>query len=119
MTDRLPNAGDVYLADLDPTKGSEQSGIRPVIIISSDLMHHKSKRVIVCPITSNTQPWTTKLPLPNHAKTVGMVLTDQVRAIDRQARLLRHVETLPADFVILVRSYVGRLLELEVPPYAR
>ena len=43
-----------------------------------------------------------------------MVLTDQVRAVDKQDRALRFVETLPAEFVTLVRSYVGRLLDLEV-----
>ena len=43
-----------------------------------------------------------------------MVLTDQVRAVDRQERVLRYVETLAPEFVTLVRSYVGRLLELEV-----
>ncbi len=119
MTDRIPAAGDIYLADLDPIKGSEQSGVRPVLIISSNLMHEKSRRVIVCPITGNMQVWATKVALPDGLKTLGMVLADQVRAIDKGQRLLRHVETVPADFVIIVRSYVGRLLELEVPPHAR
>ena len=113
-TDRSPVAGDIFLADLDTTRGSEQAGFRPVMIISSGMMHTKSKRVIVCPITSNMQPWTTKLLLPVGFKTVGMVLTDQVRALDKAERLLRYIETLPVDFVTLVRSYVGRLLDLEI-----
>jgi mRNA interferase MazF len=115
MTDaRLIHAGDIYMVDLDPIRGSEQSGIRPVLVISSDLMHLKSKRIIICPITGNKEFWTTKVPLPENAKTAGMVLTDQVRAVGRQERILRYVETLAPDFVTLVRSYVGRLLELEV-----
>ena len=115
MTDvRLIAAGDVYMVDLDPIRGSEQSGIRPVLVISSDLMHLKSKRIIICPITGNMEFWTTKVSLPESAKTSGMVLTDQVRAVDRQERVLRYVETLAPEFVTLVRSYVGRLLELEV-----
>jgi mRNA interferase MazF len=48
-----------------------------------------------------------------------MVLAEQIRAVDKSERLLRYVETVPADFVTIVRSYVGRLLELEVPPHAR
>jgi mRNA interferase MazF len=115
MTDaRLIQAGDIYMVDLDPIRGSEQSGIRPVLVISTDLMHLKSKRIIICPITGNMDFWTTKVLLPEAAKTSGMVLTDQVRAVDRQERVLRFVETLTPDFVTLVRSYVGRLLELEV-----
>jgi mRNA interferase MazF len=105
-------AGDVYLADLNPARGSEQYGTRPVLVISSDLMHH-SKRMIVCPITKNMDFWTTKVPLPDNAKTKGMVLTDQVRSIDKNERTLRFIETLDSDFVALVRIYVGRLLELE------
>ncbi|WP_276117910.1 type II toxin-antitoxin system PemK/MazF family toxin [Pararhizobium qamdonense] len=119
MTDRIPAAGDIYLANLDPTKGSEQSGIRPVLIISSSLMHQRSQRVIVCPITSNMQVWTTKVALPAGLKTSGMVLTDQIRTVDKTERLLRYIETAPADFVTIVRSYVGRLLELDVPPHAQ
>ena len=115
MTEARPiQAGDVYLVDLDPIRGSEQSGIRPVMVVSADLMHQKSRRIIICPITGNQDFWTTKVPLPGNAKTSGMVLTDQVRSVDRQERVLRYVETLPAEFVTLVRSYVGRLLELEV-----
>jgi mRNA interferase MazF len=107
-------AGDIYLVDLEPTRGSEQSGIRPVIVISADAMNQKSRRMIVCPITRNETPWTTKVRLPDSCRTKGMVLTDQIRAVDKQERVLRHVETVPPDFLRLVRSYVGRLLELEV-----
>nr|WP_297270245.1 type II toxin-antitoxin system PemK/MazF family toxin [Mesorhizobium sp.] len=114
--ERHVRAGDVYLVDLAPTRGSEQSGVRPVLVISADELHRKSRRMIVCPITSNMAPWTTKVPLPTACRTKGMVLTDQIRAVDIKARILRHIETLPPDFVMTVRSYVGRLLELEVRP---
>ena len=102
------------MVDLDPVRGSEQSGIRSVMVVSSDLMHLKSTRVLICPITGNLEYWTTKVLLPENAKTTGMVLTDQVRSIDKSQRVLRYVETLPLEFVTLVRSYIGRLLELEV-----
>jgi mRNA interferase MazF len=115
MTDMPPSAGDIYLADLDPVKGSEQAGTRPVIVISAQMMNVRSMRVIVCPITSNMQPWMTKIALPPGLKTRGMVLADQIRAIDKRERLLRRVESTSMDFLILVRSYVGRLLDLEVP----
>lgn len=114
MSERQPSAGDIYIADLDPIRGTEQAGTRPVLVISSDLMNHRSRRVIICPITGNLQPWTTKVPLPEGLKTVGMVLTDQIRAIDHQTRLHRHVETVPMEVVTVVRSYVGRMLDLEV-----
>ncbi len=106
-------AGDVVVVNLDPIRGSEQSGIRPALVISNVLMHEVSKRIVVCPITRNMTPWPTKIPIPDGFKTQGMVLADQVRSLDYEERVLRQIETLPTDFVTLVRSYVGRLLDLE------
>ncbi len=114
MNDWPVSAGDICLMDLDPIRGTEQAGRRPVIIISINAMNTRSKRVIVCPITSNMQPWTTKVPLPSGLATRGMVLTDQVRSVDRTNRMLRHIETTPAGFVEVVRSHVGRLIGLEL-----
>jgi mRNA interferase MazF len=113
-SDRQVKAGDIFLLDLEPTRGSEQAGVRPVLVISADDLHRKSRRMIVCPITSNLKPWTTKVPLPDDCRTTGMVLTDQIRAVDMKARILRHIETVPPEFVTVVRSYVGRLLDLEL-----
>lgn len=55
-----------------------------------------------------------EIGLPQEMKTRGMVLMDQIRSIDREQRLLRKVEAVPQSFIILVRSYVGRLLDLVV-----
>ncbi|MGV2155160.1 MULTISPECIES: type II toxin-antitoxin system PemK/MazF family toxin [unclassified Rhizobium] len=107
-------AGDVVVVNLDPIRGSEQSGIRPALVISNVLMHEVSKRIVVCPITRNMTPWPTKIPIPDGFKTQGMVLADQVRSLDYEERVLRQIETLPTEFVTLVRSYVGRLLDLDV-----
>jgi mRNA interferase MazF len=115
MNEASPSAGDIYLANLDPTKGSEQSGTRPIIVISVQAFNVRSQRVIICPITSNMQPWATKIALPETLKTIGMVLADQIRSIDKKERLLRKIEEVPQEFLRLVRSYVGRLLDLEVP----
>ncbi|WP_377289592.1 type II toxin-antitoxin system PemK/MazF family toxin [Rhizobium sp. SG2393] len=111
---RVYRAGDVLILTLDPALGTEQSGRRPALVISNALMHEVSKRIIVCPITRNMTPWPTKVTIPNGFRTKGMILADQVRSLDHDARVLRHVERLPDDIVSLVRSYVGRLLDLEV-----
>jgi len=47
----VPNRGDVYLARLDPTEGSEESGGRPVIVVSRDAIRQNSPVVIVVPVT--------------------------------------------------------------------
>jgi len=119
MIDGLYQAGDIVIIDFDPIRGSEQAGIRPALVISSAVMHEVSKRIVVCPITRNMTPWPTKIRVPYGFKTQGMVLADQIRSLDHDVRVLREVETLPVEFVLLVRSYVGRLLDLEVPASAR
>ncbi|MBI5085215.1 MAG: type II toxin-antitoxin system PemK/MazF family toxin [Acidobacteria bacterium] len=47
--------GDVYWADLNPVRGREQSGLRPVLVLSNDLFNRRSETVIVMAITSQTQ----------------------------------------------------------------
>lgn len=115
MTERrVFAAGELLLVDFDPIRSTEQAGIRPALVISSIVMHEVSKRVIVCPVTRNMTPWPTKVRLPESCRSKGMVLADQVMTLDIDSRYPRHIETVPESTVTLVRSYVGRLLDLEV-----
>lgn len=80
--------GDIYYADLSPVVGSEQGGVRPVLIIQNDIGNRFSPTVIAAAITSQR----TKANLPTHilldANTTGLakdsiVLLEQVRTIDK------------------------------------
>ncbi|MBB6695883.1 type II toxin-antitoxin system PemK/MazF family toxin [Cohnella xylanilytica] len=81
--------GDVFYADLSPVVGSEQGGVRPVLVIQNDIGNRFSPTVIVAAITAQIQ----KAKLPTHveieAKTHGLdrdsvVLLEQIRTIDKQ-----------------------------------
>ena len=81
--------GDIYYADLRPVVGSEQGGIRPVLIVQNDIGNKFSPTVIAAAITSQTG----KTPLPTHirvdAKESGLlkdsvVLLEQVRTLDKR-----------------------------------
>ena len=81
--------GDIYYADLSPVVGSEQGGMRPVLIVQNDTGNKHSPTVIAAAITSQTG----KARLPTHialqAKTYGLsrdsvVLLEQVRTIDKK-----------------------------------
>jgi mRNA interferase MazF len=81
--------GDVYFADLSPVVGSEQGGVRPVLIIQNDIGNRFSPTVIVAAITAQIQ----KAKLPTHveidAKKYGferdsVILLEQIRTIDKQ-----------------------------------
>lgn len=81
--------GDVYFADLSPVVGSEQGGVRPVLIIQNNIGNRFSPTVIVAAITAQIQ----KAKLPTHveidAKRYGferdsVILLEQIRTIDKQ-----------------------------------
>jgi len=79
--------GDVYLAILDPTQGSEQSGTRPVIVVSRDAINATSVVVIIVPVTSRTNksriyPSHVEMKVGEGGLTADSVaLCEQVRAI--------------------------------------
>lgn len=87
--------GDIYYADLSPVVGSEQGGIRPVLIVQNDVGNKYSPTVIAAAITSQKD----KTKLPTHiavsSQNCGLakdsiVLLEQIRTIDKQ-RLKEHM----------------------------
>ena len=76
--------GEVYWADLNPVRGREQAGLRPVLILSHDLFNRKSETVIVMAITSQAQkagfPLTIALPADMMPKP-SWVKISQIRTI--------------------------------------
>lgn len=79
--------GDVYYADLSPVVGSEQGGVRPVVVVQNDKGNRYSKTVIVAPISKKMS----KPPIPTHVvfsdhslSYVSMILCEQLRTIDKQ-----------------------------------
>ena len=88
--------GDIIKLDLDPTKGHEQAGYRPALVISNSSFSRASNMRLVCPITNTDR----KSPLHvclEGLVTTGFVMCDQVRAIDVRAREYRAIETVDAD----------------------
>ena len=81
--------GDIYYADLSPVIGSEQGGLRPVLIVQNDIGNKYSPTVIAAAITSQRD----KTNLPTHIKVDAdgcglskdsIVLLEQIRTIDKQ-----------------------------------
>ena len=114
----IPGAGDIAWIDFGETLGTEQSGRRPGLILTADSYHEVSARAIVCPITSKDRGWPTNVRLPSGLKTEGVVLVDQIRAIDRQHRLFDVIEQVPESFLNEVRQTWTILLNLNQPGVA-
>ena len=105
--------GDLVLVEFGPVRGTEQDGVRPAIVVSEPEMHGFTRRAIVCPITRNVSPWPTKVMLPAGLKAEGAILVDQVRSIDREARILRRLGAVPASTLQEVREKLAALLGLD------
>ena len=81
--------GDIYYADLSPVVGSEQGGIRPVLIVQNDVGNRYSPTVIAAAITSRQSKANLPTHIPIDAGGCGLqkdsvVLLEQVRTIDKQ-----------------------------------
>ncbi|MBR2718544.1 MAG: type II toxin-antitoxin system PemK/MazF family toxin [Clostridia bacterium] len=93
--------GEIYRADLDPVVGSEQGGIRPVVIIQNDIGNLHSTTVIVAAVTTSGK----KANLPVHVaitaeesglKRDSVVLLEQLRTLEK-SRLTKYLGCLNAD----------------------
>ena len=86
--------GEIYLADLSPVVGSEQGGVRPVLVVQNDIGNHFSPTVVVVAITSRLS----KSQIPTHVEISGgefglseksVVLCEQIRTIDKRRLKLK------------------------------
>ena len=108
--------GEIYYADLSPVVGSEQGGVRPVLIIQNDVGNKHSPTIIVAAITSKQN----KAKLPTHielsAKRYDMerdsvILLEQLRTVDKR-RLKDRVCHLDEDMMRQVNK--GLMISLEL-----
>ena len=111
MLDWIVKKGDLFFADLSPVVGSEQGGIRPVLVVQNDVGNRYSPTIIVAAVTSQTG----KAKLPTHVElkaTQGglsknsVVLLEQLRTIDKQ-RLKERIGTLDDNQLPVVDEALG------------
>lgn len=103
--------GDIFYADLSPVVGSEQGGVRPVLIVQNDTGNRHSPTVIAAAITSQTG----KARLPTHislsARSYGLpkdsvVLLEQIRTLDKK-RLREHMGRVDDEVMHRVDSAIA------------
>lgn len=112
--------GEIYYADLSPVIGSEQGGIRPVLIVQNDVGNKHSPTVIAAAITSQRE----KAKLPTHidlnAVSCGLakdsvVLLEQIRTIDKK-RLKEHIGELDQSAMNKVNTALSISFGLGIIP---
>ncbi len=97
--------------DLNPQKGHEQAGRRPVLVLSNDRYNALTHLVIGCPVTQQAKGYPTEVPLPQHLNIKGVVLTDQIRTLDWQARGFSAADQAPESLVEQVLELLNTILE--------
>jgi mRNA interferase MazF len=107
---------DVWIADLNPRRGTETGKVRPVLIVQTDLLNSEHPSTIVCPITTNVQPGSRMLRV--HLKK-GMaklkdncdIMIDQMRTIDNR-RLIERTGKIPEEFEENIKRNLKIILDL-------
>jgi len=105
---------EIWLADLNPSRGTEPGKTRPVVIIQTDLLNDYHPSTIICPITSKINPEIVLLRV--HLKKSQLdkpsdVLVDQIRAIDNK-RLLKKLGKLTKEQIHTLKMNLKIVLDL-------
>jgi mRNA interferase MazF len=98
---------DVYLANLDPTVGSEIQKTRPCLVISPDEMNRNIRTVIIAPMTSSQKDYPTRVSC-TFRKKKGQIVLDQIRTIDKK-RLIKKLGTVDSKAQLDTISILQRL----------
>lgn len=90
----MVNRGEVWLAVIDPTVGSEIQKTRPCLIVSPPEIHDHLRTVIAAPMTSGSRPARFRIPV-RFRGVDGLVLLEQCRALDKK-RLVKRLGKIPS-----------------------
>ena len=107
----IPKQGDIAFLDFSSTKGHEQRGSRPCIVISTNIFNKNTKMVIVCPITSNEKYFPTHYTLKGTKKIHGSVLCEHIRSIYYENRNLKFIEKCSDEDLISVMMLSNACIE--------
>lgn len=107
--------GDIYLVSLDPSKGNEQQGTRPVLLVSPDAFNRLTQTPVVLPITSGgnfarTAGFAVSL-MGAGTETTGVIRCDQPRAIDLKSRHGKKLESVPDAIMDEVLAKLATICE--------
>ncbi|MGH9421802.1 MAG: endoribonuclease MazF, partial [Thermoanaerobaculia bacterium] len=82
----VPDRGDAVWLTFDPQAGHEQSGRRPALVLSPRIYNSRTGLAILCPVTTQIKGYPFEVSIPSGLPVSGVVLADQVRNLDWQAR---------------------------------
>jgi mRNA interferase MazF len=96
---------------LDPYTGREQGGERPVLVLSTHAFSLATRYAMVAPITKSVRHWPFEVPIGPGLRVTGVVLTDQTRSVDFEARHARFLGKAPTELTEQVMARVASIME--------
>ena len=106
----IPQQGDIISTNFNPKLGKEQAGFRPAVVISASQYNQKVELLICCPITSQVKNYPFEVQLMRYQKTKGVILADQIKTIDWQARPIKYLEKLSTETFQQLLSKISVLI---------
>ncbi len=110
LTNYVPERGDIAWMILDPRVGHEQSGRRPVIVLSYKALADHTRVVVIIPITSKVKGLPYEIVLKN-TKTTGAILPIHVRSVDYVTRKAVFIEKAPPGILAKSVKAVQNMIE--------
>ncbi len=105
--------GEIWFANLNPTKGSEQSGFRPLVIISGNMLNEYLKVVITCPLTTKIKNYKGNVVLEpddlNKLTQPSEILTFHIRSVSKE-RLVRKIGDINSDELAIIKQGLDDIL---------
>ena len=108
----VPQQGDVVWLDFDPQAGHEQAGRRPAVVVSPAAYNGRVGLALLCPITNQVKGYSFEVKLPEGLGVSGVILADQVKNLDWQARRAEFMTALPVEVMDEVLQKIGTLLQI-------
>lgn len=96
INNRSVQQGDIYWVSLNPTKGHEQQGRRPVLVVSNDIINTKLVLALIVPITSVKRGIPLHVKIPSEFLIKGYIKCEEIRAVDLSHR--------NAEFIVNCRN---------------
>jgi mRNA interferase MazF len=106
----IPERGDIIYLNFDPIKGHEQRGRRPAFTVSPATYNSKTSLALFMPITSQQKGYPFEVILPEIIKITGVILTDQIKCLDWQARNAEFVGKVSQDLIEEVQAKIEPLI---------
>jgi mRNA interferase MazF len=106
----VPERGDLVWLQFTPQSGHEQSGRRPAVVLSPRAYNEKVGLALFCPVTSKRKGYPFEVVLPPDLPVHGVILSDQLKSLDWQAREAEYIASLPKEVIAEVLQKVRLLL---------